>query len=124
MYFELLSAVLYRVITVADGIEVIKKLREIRPDLILLDVMMPRLNGISACREIRGAIGPHVPIIFLSAVNEVETVRRALEVGGDDYVVKSGNMDAVLTRVKFWTQPISLEARQKRRKAALASLAT
>jgi len=70
-----------------DGLEAVAKAEELRPDLILLDIGLPNLNGIEAAKLIRRC-SPNSKIIFVSQESSPELVRRAFEVGGDGYVVK------------------------------------
>ena len=71
----------------ADGLEAIQKAEELQPDLILLDIGLPRLNGIAAARQI-GKLSPKSKILFLSQDTDAEIVKAALETGGNGYVVK------------------------------------
>ena len=99
---ELLSLYLvkegYDVITVSDGVEALKQTREADPDLLILDVMMPRLDGWGVCRAIREE--SFVPIIMLTAKGEDYDRILGLELGADDYVVKPFHPVEVLARVK------------------------
>jgi DNA-binding NarL/FixJ family response regulator len=72
----------------SDGLEAVEKSRELQPDLILLDVGLPTLNGIEAAEQIR-KVSPRSKIVFLSENTVPEVVREALRVGGCGYVVKS-----------------------------------
>lgn len=72
------------------------------PDLILLDVMMPQIDGFEACRTLRGILGSEIPIIFLTALDDLEAVRRALDAGGDDFLNKSTSLDVVHEHVEAW----------------------
>ena len=72
----------------SNGLEAVEKSRELQPDVILLDVGLPTLNGIEAAKQIRKA-SPHSKIVFLSENTCLEIVREALRVGGCGYVVKS-----------------------------------
>jgi DNA-binding NarL/FixJ family response regulator len=72
----------------SDGLEAIKKSRELQPDLVLLDIGLPKLNGIEAARQIR-KFAPHSRILFLSENCCPDVVRAALSVGGRGYVVRS-----------------------------------
>ncbi|MGB8886546.1 MAG: response regulator transcription factor [Candidatus Korobacteraceae bacterium] len=72
----------------SDGLEAVEKSRELQPDLILLDVGLPTLNGIEAAKQIR-KVSPRSKIVFLSENTCLEVVREALRVGGYGYVVKS-----------------------------------
>ncbi|PYU10201.1 MAG: hypothetical protein DMG37_21100, partial [Acidobacteria bacterium] len=71
----------------SDGEEAIKKAEEFRPDMILLDISLPKLNGIDAARQI-GKIAPESKILFLSAFDSQEVVEEALNTGASGYVVK------------------------------------
>ena len=72
--------------TASDGREAVEKAKEKDFDLIILDVLMPVLDGLSACREIRKF--SDTPVIFLSALGEEEDLLRGYRLGGDDYVIK------------------------------------
>ena len=72
----------------SDGLEGVQKAKELQPDLVLLDIGLPRLNGIEAARQIR-AVSPASKILMVSEDRSVETARTALESGALGYVVKS-----------------------------------
>ncbi len=72
--------------------------REAQPDLILLDVMMPEMDGWEVCRRVRETLS--VPIIFLTAKSAVKDVVKGLELGGDDYVVKPFDNQELLARIR------------------------
>lgn len=88
----------YQVLTAFDGEEGVKKTFEENPDLILLDIMMPKMDGYEACRKIREK--KHTPIIMLTArAEEVDKVL-GLEMGADDYVTKPFGVRELMARVK------------------------
>ena len=88
----------FEVITAADGEEGIEKFRKYNPDLILLDIMMPKIDGLQACKTIR--LESNVPIIMLTArAEEVDKVL-GLEFGADDYVTKPFGVRELIARVK------------------------
>lgn len=92
-FFELKK---YRVITAADGAETLKKV-EMKPDIILLDVNMPRMDGIEVCQRIRDKVS--CPILFLTArVDEQDRVNGLLS-GGDDYILKPFSLKELEARV-------------------------
>jgi DNA-binding NarL/FixJ family response regulator len=72
----------------SDGLEAIQKAEELRPDLILLDLGLPKLNGIEAARQIRN-VAPESKIIFLSQESSADIVQEALSVGAQGYVMKT-----------------------------------
>jgi two-component system response regulator MtrA len=82
----------------ADGAEAVEKFREMRPDLVLLDVMLPSLDGIEVCARIRAESG--TPIIMLTARTDTVDVVRGLEAGADDYVVKPFNPVELMARIR------------------------
>lgn len=84
---EFLVAKGYEVLTATDGEEALRKVREERPHLILLDVRMPGMNGLEILRRVR-QIDQEVGVIMVTAVNEEETGREALALGAFDYIVK------------------------------------
>ena len=71
-----------------DGLEALQKAEELQPDLILLDIGLPKLNGIEAARRLRKLI-PHTKIVFLSQESSSDVVQEALRLGASGYVVKA-----------------------------------
>ena len=88
----------FDVVTAVDGVEALARFRERRPHLVLLDVMMPRMNGYCACAEIR-RLDSAVPVIFLTAKNGEAEELRGLTCGADDYVSKTASQQILLARV-------------------------
>ncbi len=89
----------YRVSTAYDGEEGLAKARAENPDLILLDIMLPKLIGFDVCEILRGE-GNNVPIILLTAREEEDDKVRGLEIGADDYITKPFSMREVVARVE------------------------
>ena len=88
----------FRVVSAADGLEALARFRDERPDLVLLDLMLPELSGIEVCRAIR--VESDVPIIMLTARDsEVDKVV-GLELGADDYVTKPFSMRELSARIR------------------------
>ncbi len=100
---ELLSGSLrfagFEVMTAASGAEALRAAAASRPDLVLLDVMMPDGNGFEVVRRMRSS-GLDVPVIFLSARDGVRERVAGLALGGDDYVTKPFSLDEVLERIR------------------------
>ena len=88
----------YKVAIAYDGGEGLAKYRAIRPDLVLLDVMMPVMDGWGVCKAIRAEA--QTPIIMLTAKSEVDDKVNGLKVGADDYITKPFEMREVLARVE------------------------
>ena len=88
----------YRVEEAYDGKQALEKARAVNPDLIILDLMMPEMDGLSVCRELRKT--SNVPIIFLTARDDDVDKIVGLEVGADDYVTKPFNPREPVARVK------------------------
>jgi two-component system, OmpR family, response regulator len=85
--------------TAATGREALSAAAEFRPELVLLDVMLPDLDGFEVCRRLR-ADGDRVPVIFLTARDAPDEKVRGLTIGGDDYVTKPFSLEEVVARVR------------------------
>jgi len=100
---ELLSASLkyhgYAVATAKSGREAMEEARRFRPDMILLDVMMPELDGFDVLRRLRGE-GTRTPVLFLTARDATEDKIKGLTLGGDDYVTKPFSLSEILARIQ------------------------
>ncbi len=87
------------VTTAASGKEALRQADVTRPDLIVLDVMMPDMDGFEVCRRLRAA-GNEVPVIFLTARDTSSDTVTGLAIGGDDYVTKPFSVEALVARVR------------------------
>jgi two-component system, OmpR family, phosphate regulon response regulator PhoB len=91
----------FRVEEAADGQEALLRVAEAKPDLILLDWMLPALSGLEVCRQIRRRPATRdLPIIMVTARTEDQDAVRALDTGADDYIAKPFAMDALLARIR------------------------
>ena len=88
----------YQVTTAGDGEEGLEKFNQIKPDMVLLDVMMPRMDGLEVCRRIRKA--GNTPVMMLTAKGETFDKVLGLELGADDYMVKPFDAKEVVARIK------------------------
>lgn len=95
---QLFESAGYAFCAAAGGEEGIEMLTQQKPDLLLLDVMMPGLDGYEVCRRIR-ADGRRVPVVFLTAKGDIVDKKTGYGAGGDDYVVKPFNNEELLLRV-------------------------
>ena len=89
----------FQVRTVINGAQTISAVLEEEPDLIVLDVMLPDMNGFSVTKRLRDA-GYTAPIIFLTAKDETDDKIKGLNVGGDDYVTKPFSLDEIVARIQ------------------------
>ena len=104
----------HKVLTAKDGIEAVHIAKTKRPDLIMLDVIMPGLDGIETARQIKAYCddkGSWIPIIFLSAMVEDEDIVRGIEVGGDDYLAKP--ISGMVLRAKLTAMERIVKMRQQ-----------
>ncbi len=93
----------YEVSTATDGLEALAKLSAIRPDAVIMDVMMPRLDGLEATKMLRST-GNDVPILVLTARDAVGDRVDGLDAGADDYMVKPFALDELLARLRALTR--------------------
>ncbi len=100
---ELLSMSLryagFEVATASNGRDALAEARTFRPDLVLLDVMLPDVDGFDVVRRLRGE-GAKVPVLFLTARDAIEDKITGLTLGGDDYVTKPFSLEEVLARIR------------------------
>ncbi|SEG26952.1 two-component system, OmpR family, response regulator MprA [Nonomuraea solani] len=89
----------YKVVTANDGQQALEAVASEPYDAVLLDVMMPRLDGLTACRRLR-ASGNHIPVLMLTARDAVGDRVSGLDAGADDYLVKPFELDELLARVR------------------------
>jgi two-component system response regulator MprA len=89
----------YQVVSVRDGLEALESLDLAAPDAVILDVMMPRMDGLAACRKLRER-GSDLPVLMLTARHEVHDRVAGLDAGADDYVVKPFALDELLARLR------------------------
>lgn len=89
----------FQVITAGDGVTALEKVEQYKPDLVLLDIMLPQMDGWEVCRRLRKS-GNNVPIIMLTARSEDVDKVVGLELGADDYVTKPFNPRELIARIK------------------------
>jgi len=107
----------HEIIPACDGATALKRLALRRPDLILLDFLMPGMDGCEVCRQLKGNPDwKDIPVIFLSAADNKDFIVRALEAGGVDYITKPFNQAELISRVR--TQLVLKNARDRLRQLA------
>ncbi|MDP6047643.1 MAG: response regulator [Phycisphaerae bacterium] len=89
------------VVSAVDGVDALEKIAAEKPDLILLDIMMPRMSGFEVCRKIKSdPTTRDIPVIMVTALNELTDIERGVESGTDDFITKPVNRLELTTRVK------------------------
>lgn len=96
---HILTKAEYEVVTFKDGLTALHSFDEVNPDLIILDLMLPGMNGLDVCRNLQQQ-NPQLPIIMLTALSEEFDKVLGLELGADDYITKPFSTREVLSRVK------------------------
>ncbi len=124
---ELLEAYLaetdYDVRTAADGEQTLQQVAAWKPDLILLDVMMPRISGFEVCKRLRADPATRdVGIIMVTALDEPSDVERALEAGTNDFITKPVNKTELLIRVRAFLQSLEHKSEPDRTLAYIESV--
>ena len=95
----------YVVSTAADGFEALAKIEAEQPDIVLLDVMMPGLDGFETCRRIKAdPATAHIPVVMVTALGEVDDLVRGFEAGADDFLTQPVNRSALMARVRSQLQ--------------------
>src|SRR5665647_3779562 len=90
----------YNVIATQDGMEALKKIEELCPDLIITDIVMPFLSGLEIIETVKKKLGRKTPIIVLSAMGQENVVLEAFQLGADDYITKPFSPNELSMRVK------------------------
>ena len=93
----------YQVVTAFDGAEALQKAKQERPDLIILDVMMPKLNGFQTARMIKfDKQLKHIPVLLLTARTQQMDKDTGTRMGADEYLTKPYDAEHLLARVRYW----------------------
>ncbi len=105
MNIQLLNSILskehYNVVSTLDSTKALPMTLEEKPDIILLDIMMPRLDGFEVCKQLKSSEQTkYIPVIFLTARNDEEGVKKAFELGAADYVTRPFNRTELLARIR------------------------
>jgi CheY-like chemotaxis protein len=110
-------------IVARDGMEAMEKVASDIPDLILLDIMMPRMSGFEVCQKLKANPATRdIPIIMITALNEISDIERGVECGTDDFLTKPVNKLELLTRVKSLLRLRHLKNELERALAYMADL--
>ena len=88
----------YTVVTAVDGRQALQRWESEKPDLVILDIVLPKLNGLETCRKIRSE--SNVPVLMLTARDQDEDVVRGLEFGADDYIVTPFSHKQLMARIR------------------------
>ncbi|MCX7929116.1 MAG: response regulator, partial [Chlorobi bacterium] len=114
----------YNVSFAISGREALERIPVVQPDVILLDVMMPELNGFQVCEQLKRTPGlANIPIIFLTALNDSDSIVHGFSVGGVDYITKPFNIAELLARVQTHCTLYTLQRLLAEKSAILDELA-
>ncbi len=106
-----------------DGEETLRKVREESPDLILLDIMMPKMSGFDVCRQLKNDESTQdIPIVMVTALNEIADIERGVEAGTDDFLSKPVSKLELLTRVRSLLRVRHLKSELERTLAYLGEV--
>ena len=106
-----------------DGIEALERVAKDKPDLILLDVMMPKMSGFEVCRRLKlDSATANIPVIMVTALNEFGDIERGIDSGTDDFVSKPINKLELLTRIRTMLKLKHLTDRLHRTMAYLSEV--
>jgi len=91
----------YEIITAQSGTEALKKIIEEKPDIVLLDIMMPQINGYDVCKSIKENDATRfIPVVMCTALSGSEAKVKAIEIGADDFLTKPINREELFARIK------------------------
>lgn len=91
-----------RIVTAADGLETLEKVAQAQPDIVLLDVMMPRMSGFEVCKKLKGQPETRaIPILMITSLHESADVERGVDAGADDFLSKPIQKPVLLKRVQL-----------------------
>ena len=109
-----LTAAGFKVSEAENGVRAMEALDDLRPDIILLDVMMPEMNGFDTTLAIRQKAGfAGVPILIMTALDDLDSINRAFEVGATDFITKPINWVILVERVRFMTRAVQIVKEQR-----------
>jgi len=103
----------FQTVTASNGVEALKKARAAAPDLVLLDLVLPELDGFAVCESLRkDPATATVPIIVLTGLSSEFTRFAGLDAGANEYVTKPANLSELVSRIEYWlAQPADLPRR-------------
>lgn len=97
----IMSALKYKIVIATNGEQAIEMVKQTRPDLILMDVMMPKIDGFETCRIIKSKKeNENIPVIFITALNDTDSLVKGFKAGGVDYISKPFNKDELISRMR------------------------
>jgi two-component system cell cycle response regulator len=107
----------------SDGLEALEQVARCKPDIILLDIMMPRMSGFEVCQRLKKDEQTRsIPIVIVTALNEIGDVERGVDCGADDFLSKPVNKLELLTRVKSLLRVRSLQSELERTLSYLSEI--
>ncbi len=106
-----------------DGVDAMEKVAEKTPDIVLLDIMMPRMSGFEVCRRLKNdEKTKNIPVVMVTALNELGDIERGVDCGADDFLSKPINKLELLTRVKSLLRVRNLQSELEKTLSYLSDL--
>ena len=122
LYSEFLESRGFTVVTANNGHDALALLQTLKPKVLILDIMMPEMDGIETCRRVREQLGSGLPIVFLTAADELDRLDECMRAGGNDYLIKTASLNHILARISYWARPTSIWSNEHRREQALVAV--
>ena len=112
----------HRVVSVENGMEAVRTFSEIHPDIVLLDALMPEMDGFQAARIIKELAGDEmVPVIFLTSLNDTESLVQCLDAGGDDFLSKPYNRFILQAKIKAFSRMREMHSTMRKQRNQIQS---
>ena len=122
IYRQFLKLEGYDIEVASNGPAALALLDDRVPDIVIADVMMPGMDGPELCRAARTAHGDGFAFLFLTALDDLATLRRCYEAGADDYLVKDGSPDSLLRMIGYWRDLRAGRIAENERRPSLGDL--
>ena len=122
LYCDFLESHGFTVVTANNGYDALGLLQSLKPKVLILDIMMPEMDGIETCRRVRKKLGTSLPIVFLTAADELDKLDECMQAGGNDFLIKTASLDHILARIRYWARPTSIGSNEHRQEQAVAAV--
>jgi diguanylate cyclase (GGDEF)-like protein/PAS domain S-box-containing protein len=126
LLFDYLKELNCNIISVDSGEKALNYIKKHRIDLVLLDIILPKMNGFEVCKQIKNNNSKDIPVIFISSLDQSKNIAKGFQVGGSDYIIKPFTKEVIKARVKthldFYETKIELENKNKQQEILLENI--